>query len=56
MGGDGPFAFTSQALGGFVLTTTNGTAQRTFGSIVPGTYDLAETVPAGWRLDGHLLR
>ena len=51
VGGDGVFTFTSQTLGGFVLTTTNGTAQQAFTNVVSGTYAVSETVPAGWRLD-----
>ena len=50
VGGDGTFEFTSQALGNFSLTTTNGTAQRTFADLAPGTYAVSETVPAGWKL------
>jgi plastocyanin len=50
VGGDGSFAFTSQALGSFVLTTTNGTAQQAFQNLAPGTYAVSETVPAGWTL------
>src|SRR5690606_5845391 len=38
--------------GGFSLTTVGGTAQRTFDNLVPGTYDLAENVPAGWAQTG----
>ena len=51
VGGDATFAFASQVLGSFALTTTNGTAQRTFADLAPGPYNVAETVPAGWRLD-----
>ena len=50
-GGDGAFSFISQALGNFVLTTTNGTAQRTFTPLAPGVYDVSETALNGWRLD-----
>ena len=57
IGGDGAFAFTSQALGGFVLTTTNGTAQQSLrqpgaGELRPGR-DRAGGLAAG---RGHLLR
>ena len=57
MGGDGTFPFASQALGGFNLTTVNGTAQQIFSNLVPGAYDLSESVPAGWDLtERDLLR
>ena len=57
-GGDGTFSFTSTTLGGvnaataggFSLTTVGGTTQRTFADLVAGTYDLAESTPAGWQL------
>ena len=49
-GGDGSFVFASQTLGSFVLTTTQGTAQRTFTGLTPGTYDLAQTLTSGWTL------
>ena len=52
-GGDGTFAFTGD-LGDFSLTTTSGLAQRTFSGLVPGTYDISETVPVGWTLDAAL--
>ncbi|HRW50760.1 MAG TPA: hypothetical protein P5333_24750 [Caldilinea sp.] len=48
-GGDATFPFTSTALGNFSLTTAGGTARRNFGNLTPGTYDLTETLPAGWR-------
>ncbi|MCB0150638.1 MAG: right-handed parallel beta-helix repeat-containing protein, partial [Caldilineaceae bacterium] len=59
-GGDGTFSFTSTTLGGvnaataggFSLTTVGGTTQRTFADLVAGTYDLAESTPAGWQLTG----
>lgn len=47
-GGDGSFDFTSQALGNFSLTTVSGAAQRSFANLLPGTYTVSETVPAGW--------
>ena len=43
MGGDGTFAFTSQALGGFDLTTVNGSAQRSFSGLAAGVYDVRES-------------
>ena len=43
IGGDGVFTFTSQALGGFVVTTTNGSGQQSFGNLVPGVYDVTES-------------
>ena len=49
-GGDGTFDFTGD-LGDFSLTTVSGLAQQTFSDLVPGTYDISETVPAGWTLD-----
>jgi hypothetical protein len=54
--GQGAFDFTSDTLDPdeFTLTTTGpgeaGSDSRTFGGISPGTYDVAETVPAGWNL------
>jgi Prealbumin-like fold domain len=54
--GQGAFDFTSGTLtpSAFTLTTTAagaaGKDSRTFGDLAPGTYDVAETVPAGWNL------
>lgn len=54
--GDGTFDFTSGSLdpNAFSLTTTGagdaGKASRTFDNLGPGTYDVAESVPAGWTL------
>jgi hypothetical protein len=54
--GNGSFDFTSGTLtpSPFTLTTTApgeaGKDSRTFGDLTPGTYDVAETVPAGWNL------
>ena len=54
--GFGSFLFSSLSLSpsSFTLTTTApgaaGKASRTFGQLLPGTYDVAETVPAGWNL------
>jgi Prealbumin-like fold domain len=54
--GNGAFDFTSGTLTppSFTLTTTApgaaGKDSRTFGDLAPGTYDVAETVPAGWNL------
>jgi hypothetical protein len=54
--GTGSFEFTSSTLAPspFTLTTTavgaGGKDSRTFGDLAPGTYDVAETVPAGWNL------
>jgi Prealbumin-like fold domain len=54
--GAGSFDFTSATLtpSPFTLTTTaagsGGKDSRTFGDLTPGTYDVAETVPAGWNL------
>jgi hypothetical protein len=54
--GQGAFDFTSTTLtpSPFTLTTTAsgaaGKDSRTFADLAPGTYDVAETVPAGWNL------
>jgi Prealbumin-like fold domain len=54
--GTGSFDFTSGTLtpSPFTLTTTAageaGKDSRAFGDLAPGTYDVAETVPAGWNL------
>jgi hypothetical protein len=54
--GQGAFDFTSNTLSPspFTLTTTAagaaGKDSETFGNLTPGTYDVAETVPAGWNL------
>jgi hypothetical protein len=54
--GFGAFDFTSGTLSPspFTLTTTaagaGGKDSRTFSNLVPGNYDVAETVPAGWNL------
>jgi len=54
--GNGAFDFTSSTLtpASFTLTTTaagaGGKDSRTFSDLAPGTYDVAETVPAGWNL------
>ena len=54
--GNGSFDFTSTTLtpSPFTLTTTAageaGKDSETFSNLVPGTYDVAETVPAGWNL------
>jgi Prealbumin-like fold domain len=54
--GNGSFDFTSTTLtpSPFTLITTAageaGKDSETFSNLVPGTYDVAETVPAGWNL------
>jgi hypothetical protein len=54
--GQGPFDFTSGTLtpASWTLTTTapgaGGADSKTFSDLAPGTYDAAETVPAGWNL------
>lgn len=54
--GTGTFQFTSGTLtpASFSLTTTSagaaGKDSDTFADLSPGTYDVAETVPAGWNL------
>ena len=50
----GSFAFSSTQLGSFGLTTT-GTGEtnkdsRSFPELDPGTYDVTEIVPSGWKL------
>lgn len=51
VGGDGTFDFTSSTLGNFSLTTASNTASTTFSNLdVDLTYEVAETVPAGWDL------
>jgi hypothetical protein len=51
LGGDGTFDFTSGTLGSFYLTTAGGTTSTTFSDLdVDFTYDVSETVPAGWDL------
>ena len=53
IGGDGSFAFTSNLPGAsFSLTTTNGAASRAFTNLAPATYNINETVPAGWVQSG----
>ncbi len=49
-GGDDTFDFTSSTLGDFSLTTVGGTDSTTFGDLITGIYDVAETVPDGWTL------
>ena len=54
--GEGSFDFTSNTLGDgtFTLVTTEpgavGKDSETFAELTPGTYDVAETVPANWNL------
>src|SRR4029453_14459131 len=54
--GQGPFGYTSNTLSpaSFNLTTTGpgaaGKDSKTFSNLNPGTYDVAEQVPAGWNL------
>ena len=52
VGGDDTFDFTSTTLvpASFSLTTVAGSASTSFGDLTPGSYDVAETVPAGWTL------
>jgi hypothetical protein len=49
VGGNGTFNFTSN-FGVSQLTTVGGTASQTANNLVPGTYSVSETVPAGWDL------
>ena len=54
--GSGSFQFTSNTLtpSPFTLTTASagagGKDSRTFNDLAPGTYDVAESIPAGWNL------
>ena len=54
--GDGSFDFSSSTLSPspFTLTTAapSHADQRTFSNLVPGSYDAAESVPAGWHIVG----
>ncbi len=50
VGADGDFDFTSAKLGDFNLSTNSNDATRTFGNLLPGSYAVAESVPAGWDL------
>jgi len=58
--GNGSFDFTSGTLSPspFTLTTTAagdaGKDSETFSDLAPGTYDVAETVPAGWNLNSSV--
>jgi uncharacterized protein (TIGR03437 family) len=52
LGGNGTFAFTSN-FGLTSLTTVGGTTSRTFAGLTPGaSYNVSETVPAGWTQTG----
>ncbi len=51
VGADGLFRFTSTSLGNFSITTSSGLATKAFNNIPVGIYNVAETVPTGWRLD-----
>jgi hypothetical protein len=50
VGGNGTFSFTGARA--FSILTTGGTGSNTtaFASVVPGIYNVTETVPAGWNL------
>lgn len=53
VGADGAFDFTSSTLtpGAFTINTAANTGTQVFRPLlVPGVYDVAETVPAGWNL------
>lgn len=56
LGGNGTFSFTSTALPthSFSITTTAQTGSANFSNIVPGTYDITETIPSGWILSPSL--
>lgn len=49
VGGDGTFSFGSPA-GAFQISTSGGTGQVVLGNLVPGSYSVTESVPAGWDL------
>jgi uncharacterized repeat protein (TIGR01451 family) len=50
-GADGPFQFTGD-LGTFEITTVSGSGTEVFTDLLPGTYDVTETIPSGWSLVG----
>jgi hypothetical protein len=51
VGGDGTFNFTSDQLGSFQITTTNGSNNHSFTNLEPGTYSITEgDQPEGWLL------
>jgi hypothetical protein len=52
VGGNGTFSFTGAQ--SFSILTNGGTGSNTtaFASVVPGTYNVTETVPVGWNLTG----
>lgn len=52
VGGDDSFHFDSGTLPvpGFNITTVSNTGSQSFNDLIPGTYDVYETVPAGWEL------
>lgn len=56
LGGNGTFSFTSTTLPthSFSITTTGQTGSANFSNIVPGTYDITETIPSGWVLSPAL--
>jgi len=47
--GDGAFAFDGD-LGAFTLTTVDGSAAHMFPGLAPGTYQVVEALPDGWKL------
>jgi carboxypeptidase family protein/prealbumin domain-containing protein len=47
-GGDATFAFTSQTLGNFNISTSSGSGSRQFEEVVPGPYAVAESAKTGW--------
>jgi LPXTG-motif cell wall-anchored protein len=49
VGGDGTFNFTGN-VGVTSLSTSGGTASQSANNLVPGSYNIAETVPTGWDL------
>ncbi|MEO8302642.1 MAG: IPTL-CTERM sorting domain-containing protein [Betaproteobacteria bacterium] len=52
VGGDGTFSYTGAQ--SFSILTASGTGSNAtaFPSVAPGTYNVTETVPAGWNLTG----
>jgi SdrD B-like domain/Prealbumin-like fold domain len=49
VGGNGTFDFTG-TLGAFNLVTADNTVNQVFNNVNAGTYNVAETIPAGWAL------
>jgi len=52
VGANGTFQFNSLGLGNFGITTAANTGSQNFPGLAPGSYDVAEVIPAGWQLTG----